>query len=373
MMPPFRTWKLPTAAFERFNAIRQDRTPKPIVKDNEELKHCDDAESAPALLRENRFGEAIDLCRSRLSLHPGDAAAHLALGRALHLSGDEFQAESAYRDAVSYDPQLGLAYQRWGKLCLERMAVKEARSVFARWLEQCPGSAPARHWLAVAGEGPAPQRASAAFVTDLYAGFATDFDTVMQRVDYIGPMLVEAVLARELGTPNADLDVLDAGCGTGLCAQTMRAHARHLMGIDLSEAMLVHAAARGCYDDLQCTDLLDFAHDSQVEFDAVCCIEALIYFGDLTEPLAALVRTLRPGGLIVFTCEALPTLFGPADDDVQPFALQTTGRYAHDDNYIEAAMLGCGLESIGLSATSLRNEAGEPVNAWIASGRRGGG
>ena len=38
------------------------------------------------------------------------------------------------------------------------------------------------------------------------------------------------------------LDVLDAGCGTGLCGPLVAPYARRLVGVDLSEAMLARPA-----------------------------------------------------------------------------------------------------------------------------------
>ncbi|MCX4239251.1 class I SAM-dependent DNA methyltransferase [Paraliomyxa miuraensis] len=57
-----------------------------------------------------------------------------------------------------------------------------------------------------------------------------------------------------------DLDVLDAGCGTGLCAPLLRPLARTLVGVDLSGKMLDQARRRGGYDELieaELTEMLD--------------------------------------------------------------------------------------------------------------------
>ena len=59
-----------------------------------------------------------------------------------------------------------------------------------------------------------------------------------------------ASLAEALGAPESALDILDAGCGTGLCAPLLKPYARVLAGIDLSGGMLVRARARGIYDEL---------------------------------------------------------------------------------------------------------------------------
>ena len=50
--------------------------------------------------------------------------------------------------------------------------------------------------------------------------------------------------------PSKRLDVLDAGCGTGLCGPLVAPYARRLAGVDLSEGMLAHAKEKNVYDEL---------------------------------------------------------------------------------------------------------------------------
>lgn len=49
---------------------------------------------------------------------------------------------------------------------------------------------------------------------------------------------------------NTHLDILDAGCGTGLCADVLRPYAKSLVGVDLSPQMLALAAKQQIYDQL---------------------------------------------------------------------------------------------------------------------------
>jgi predicted TPR repeat methyltransferase len=46
------------------------------------------------------------------------------------------------------------------------------------------------------------------------------------------------------------LDVLDAGCGTGLCGTIIAPFACRLVGVDLSEGMLAHAKDKNVYHRL---------------------------------------------------------------------------------------------------------------------------
>src|SRR5712691_3224590 len=68
-----------------------------------------------------------------------------------------------------------------------------------------------------------------------HANYAATFETHLAALDYRAPQLVASAMRRRLGEPCASLDVLDAGCGTGLCAEGLRPFARRFVGVDLSQ------------------------------------------------------------------------------------------------------------------------------------------
>ena len=63
--------------------------------------------------------------------------------------------------------------------------------------------------------------------------------------------------------------VLDLGCGTGLNAPLWAAQCEQLVGVDLSEAMLRQAAARGGYTELARGDLDELLPKMERTFDLV--------------------------------------------------------------------------------------------------------
>src|SRR5437764_14324088 len=82
------------------------------------------------------------------------------------------------------------------------------------------------------------------------------------------------------------LEILDAGCGTGLfSAPLVRRHEVH--GLDFSEESLRFAAGRGI--QTTCGDLtaMPFGYAS---FDAVLCINTLQHFGEAQPALRELAR-----------------------------------------------------------------------------------
>ena len=88
--------------------------------------------------------------------------------------------------------------------------------------------------------------------------------------------------------PSKSLDVLDAGCGTGLCGPLVAPYARRLTGVDLSAGMLAQAKEKNVYDALMKGELTEYLRDSREAFDLIVSADTLVYFGgleDVSRPL----------------------------------------------------------------------------------------
>lgn len=236
-----------------------------------------------------------------------------------------------------------------------------ARNAISRALELDPGQPKAEHALAAlaAAEGLAqstvhvPDRASPEFVRALFDDFAPTFDEKL-RVDleYNAPELV----AEEVARRGPFRSGVDAGCGTGLLGPLVRPYiTSQLVGVDLSPRMLDVAAGLGVYDRLLVRDLLDL-HDAPV-VDLVAAADVFVYFGDLSGLMASLSRLLRPGGFLVFTCEALENREG--------WAMTPTGRYAHAKDYVDQQARAAGLALDQYRQVVPRKEKGADVQGHL--------
>ena len=76
--------------------------------------------------------------------------------------------------------------------------------------------------------------------------------------------------------------------------------------------------------------------------------------------VGAAAGALRPGGVLVFTVEALP-------DGSDDWSLALTGRYAHSSHYLAAALAG--FDEVTIDPCEVRMEAGLPVSGLLVFAR----
>lgn len=242
--------------------------------------------------------------------------------------------------------------------------LERAGKLIREWLVEDPDNAVAKHLLAACSEEQAPERASDAYVEQVFDSFAASFDAKLEKLGYRAPGLVVQALRDAMGTPNGTLAVCDAGCGTGLCGEGLKPFAKSLVGCDLSAGMLVRAKLLQHYDTLHKAELTHYLDTQPGAFDAVVSADTLCYFGALEAALAAAHRSLKENGWLVFTVEALPEGHG------QPHVLQPNGRYAHAGTYLQQALSAAGFGGITMQPEPLRMEAGVPVSGWVVRARR---
>jgi predicted TPR repeat methyltransferase len=341
-----------------------------------------------------RLDEAIAAYEQAIALDPEHANAHNNLGVVLRATGRAVEAEAAYRAAIRIDPGHadahhnlgvllnGLGRRREAALCFSKVItlrpthpearrllalahytlgdVDKAVEVYDEWLREEPDDPIARHMLAACSGRDVPPRASDAFVEKTFDSFAASFDAKLASLAYRAPALVAEMLAHAGVDASQGLDVLDAGCGTGLCGPLLAPYARRLVGVDLSDGMLARARARDVYDELSKGELTAYLRDAPDSFDVIVSADTLVYFGPLEEVAAAAADALRPGGVLVFTVEEL------ADAD---YAISPNGRYRHSSGYVERVLAEAGLQP-EIAPAELRLEAGEPVAGLVVVGSR---
>ena len=196
------------------------------------------------LRRLGRPAEAAVACGKAVELSPDSAEAHSNLADVLKRLERFDEAAAAYRRAIALKPGSTDVYRRLAAVLLNSDKLDEATEVLRQWLRREPDDPIARHMLAAYCGEKTPPRASDDYVRRVFDEFAATFDGDLQELDYQGPRLIGEAVTAELDEGAGGLDVLDAGCGTGLCGPLLRPVARRLIGVDLSALMIQHARGR---------------------------------------------------------------------------------------------------------------------------------
>jgi predicted TPR repeat methyltransferase len=305
-----------------------------------------------ALERLRRFDEAQPAFERLLALQPQHAEAWFRLGQLQQRRGLLVEALASLDRALALAPGLAGAWTQRGSLLKDMGRPAEAASAFERAIELGADAELNRFFLASLGAQPSPATAPQAYVQALFDDYADGFDEHL--VDVLGYQA-----HRQLVTPLAGLQArafesaLDLGCGTGLCGPLLRPIVRRLTGVDLSQAMLDQAAARGVYDQLVKADLAEHLQSTPERHDLVAAADVFIYVGELEAVFAGVARVLRPGGVFCFSVEQ-------AQDD-RPVALTAQLRYAHSLPYLQALSQHHGLRLLRSVAEPIRQHRTQAI------------
>jgi len=316
------------------------------------------------LMAQRRVAEAIEAYHRATALEPDSPDFRYNLGNALRRAGKTEEAIVAYRDAVALKPEHGGAWQGLARTFLQAGRREEAAGVYEEWLRREPGN-PVVLYLRAAclGHG-APPKAPAAYVQQIFDDMASSFDAyLVESLGYRAPGLLCDALCAVLPSPASTLDILDAGCGTGLCAPLLRPYARHLTGVDLSAGMLAKAGGQQAYDDLVQAELTDFMDRKAEAYDVIASADTLCYFGDLAPVFSAAANALKPSGILAFTLE-------DEGDEGPGFRLHPYGRYAHRKSYVEDTLGAASLAVHSIASVVLRKEGGRPVAGHLVVARK---
>jgi len=340
-----------------------------------------------------RYEEAVAAYTRATELDPMHANAYNNLGVLRRFTGKPAEAEAAYRKAIELKPTYAEAYHNLGVLLTGQkrhreailcyfkvLSLEPARTddrrllaiayceigerdkaieIFEKWLKDDPESPVANHMLAAVTGRDVPPRASDAYIELSFDGFAESFDRKLEQLSYRAPSLVAGALQSSGLEASGALDVLDAGCGTGLCGPLVKPYARSLVGVDLSTGMLAKAQQRLVYDRLVKDELTHFLQARHSAFDVIISADTLVYFGPLEEVAAGASGALRPGGQFVFTVEEFVS---PAEG--VEFQIETHGRYSHTQSYIERVLQRAGFTP-SIAHADLRTESALPVAGLV--------
>jgi predicted TPR repeat methyltransferase len=284
--------------------------------------------------RHRDYRQAVRLAEQACSAGIGDATTYGFRGHALSSLGQQAEAADAYQEALKLGPEDPYM----------------------------------RHLVAATGAISDSDRAPAGFVRAVYDAFADHFEGHLISLGYAIPGAIRNIL-RTHPAIVAGLSlgpVLDLGCGTGMVALTVGdLPLTSIVGVDLSPRMLAHAEAKHLYAELHEADIVTDLAAREATWPLILAADVLCYFGALENLLDLVHRRLESGGWFIFSVQILL----PDHDGVLPgnghWALQSQGRYVHNEHYVYEAICAAGFRVLRMDRLISRHEAGTDVPSLL--------
>jgi len=311
---------------------------------------------AGLFLKTGRTTEAAGIHSRLVASGAAVARDHQELGLYYAGRGELGLAVEQFRAALAKDSHyapahcnLGLVLEDLGRPAEAVEALRQARTLAGEqpFIEY--------HLAALGGTAP-PPACPAEYLVQLFDAYAPRFEQhLVHKLGYRGPQLL--LDAARPFLPDRTIDVIDLGCGTGLCGRLFRRLARRMVGVDLSGVMLDLARQTGSYDELLRCDLVSALSARPQSAELILAADVFIYVGELSRVFNAAFKALRPGGLFAFTLETT---------NQSDYVLGRSRRYAHSSAYIRRLAGEAGFVERSMASSFLRAGEDGPVTGSVA-------
>ncbi len=311
----------------------------------------------------DRFDEAGKTLAAALPRDPLNLRAAMTLTAILLKQANPDAAVALWQPIFDADPTNGKLPLDLARILAYGGFTDPARRLLDRAEPLCRDNRHEFEFVADAIRGTNAATSQAAMTVELFDRFARSYDANLAALGNRGPLMVGQVLDALALPRTRKLAILDAGCGTGLCADLLRPYARTLHGVDLSPGMLAQSKKKKVYNHLTRSDLASIGTLPPGPFDMIVSSDVLVYFGDLAPVLANFATLTKPGGWLILTLELT--------DHARGWTLSPSGRHKHDPAYLKSA-----LHSAGFTAPKtridgdLRHEFATPVRGFAVAAQR---
>ncbi|KAH7374563.1 methyltransferase domain-containing protein [Plectosphaerella cucumerina] len=182
----------------------------------------------------------------------------------------------------------------------------------------------------------------------IYDDWASSYDKELAEAtqDYVGPAVAALYVVRALGFDriNESVQILDAGCGTGLVGvELAKRGARIIDGVDLSPGMLRVAERTSAYRSLKAVDLSGPLARPDRSYDVVVCVGTMTQGHVGPAALDEFLRVTRPGGFVIATI--LGSIWEPEGYEARVKKLVGDGKAAFVSAELEDYRRGAGVQA----------------------------
>lgn len=316
---------------------------------------------ASALMHQNNFNEAIQEFLKIEENHPHHFETESNLATAFLKVGALKEAKMHYLKAHQLRPEDPQILYNLGVIHMQQDLIDEAIPFYQKALQHAPNSFAIHNNLGVAflikhhiayaldhfkeALRLEPHNESLAYIVNmlttrqelhsaprdyiisLFDAYADHYDShLMHALDYKLPELFKNAYLAVTKNQKKLQDILDLGCGTGLCGVLFKPFAKTLVGVDLSTQMLKEAKTKSLYDTLINQDITEFLQDKVELYDLILAGDVFVYIGDLQNIFALIKRALRAQGIFIFNTEI---------SEIKAFTMNQSGRFSHHADYIK--------------------------------------
>lgn len=195
-------------------------------------------------------------------------------------------------------------------------------------------------------ESPPTRPDTTELVKKKFDKLADTYEKALEKFKYFGVDHLSRIFLRHVEncSQHNQFDVLDLGCGTGLCGQRFKPFARSLDGIDLSPKMLEIARNLDIYNQLYSDDVLTYLTKAQSNtYDLVTSAGVFVYLNELQTVFTSCFSILWPGGLLVFTIDRHDEIIA----DVMPRP-RSDLMFTYSQTYVERSLHSAGFHLIAM-------------------------
>lgn len=331
---------------------------------------------AACYLKLGRLDEARIHYLKALGIVPNDIQVLFNLGIINMQQGRTQEAINYYLQVIKLDPDFFEAHNNLG---IAYLAAKNAEAALIHFREASriqPNNVAIGHMINIITREKNLSASPPEYIRNLFDSYADHYDSHLeQSLHYQVPKLIYQAV-QEIGTKpfkfiprgrsnhlindgNKQWDILDLGCGTGLCGELFKSSAHSLVGVDLSEKMLEIAMKKNIYDALIQSDIVPFLTDKKEAYDLVIAGDVLVYFGDLAAVFSAVTHALKPQGLFVFNVEI------SEKGEKENFQMTASGRFAHSERYMGLLAEKSQLKILRHQVAVMRMQNQEPVRGYL--------
>lgn len=279
---------------------------------------------AATFLAHDRFENALIHYRELLKIDAENIEYLYNAAIALMTLGQIAEAKQFFERILTIQPQHAATYNNLAALAMRSNNKSQALAYLQQAVTLNPLDHTSKHMLQ-AIEGNSLAATTPSYAQNLFDNYAFYYDEHLQKkLQYTLPeRLLTLINQSNLKPP---LDILDLGCGTGLCGEKFKSLSKKICGVDISTKMIEKARQKKLYDRLEVDNIEHFLETDQDKYDLIIAADVFPYFGDLKPLFNKITQRLLPSGLFIFTTEI---------SENQPWQLQPNARFSHHLTYIK--------------------------------------